>query len=95
MAEQTDLIARTLAVHAVALHILERADTLLARLAAAPRCGCGSLKQHGWPQCDDCTPHLGLCGPCGASGIVVDGLCVDCAAREARFSPEHLDVGGD
>jgi len=92
MQDHDTLIARTLEVHEAALHMLERAHTTLERLRAAARCGCGSPKQHGWPCCSECSPHLGICGPCGQSGMVIDDLCADCAAREALFCPEDPDA---
>src|SRR5262249_15053499 len=59
----------------------------------AARCPiCHALKHHGIEVCTEHEAHLTICGACGQTARVVEGLCGDCTEREAGFPLEAFDV---
>jgi hypothetical protein len=42
-------------------------------------------KHYGYEFCDDCLAGFGLCGACGHTERIVDGLCATCLEREADY----------
>ncbi len=64
-------------------------DEALRRAARCPICR--AHKYHGDAFCDEHLAHLALCGACGQTARVLEGLCGDCQVRDTAVLDLDVD----